>query len=183
MAGSASNLLGLLPASQLTGQVPAATLPAGLLLLSTNNAGDLTNLSAPQLIGVIPASALPANLATLNANDGSGLVNLQPGALPPALQFLNDNNGASALCATDLLTAYNQLNATVPTSFPAPLLGNGQTLTSGVYSISSASTLNLDLILDGLGNANAVFIFQIQGPLSTNANSKVKLVNIGKPFI
>jgi gliding motility-associated-like protein/uncharacterized repeat protein (TIGR01451 family) len=83
----------------------------------------------------------------------------------------------SAACAADLTIAYNQLNATVATIFPAALLGNGQTLTPGVHSITGAATLNLDLTLDGLGNPNAVFIFKIQGPFSTNANSKVKLVN------
>jgi len=83
----------------------------------------------------------------------------------------------SAACAADLTIAYNQLNATVATIFPAALLGNGQTLTPGVHSIAGAATLNLDLTLDGLGNPNAVFIFKIQGPFSTNANSKVKLVN------
>jgi gliding motility-associated-like protein len=86
----------------------------------------------------------------------------------------------SAQCATDLLIAYNQLNATVPTFFPAPLLGNGQILNAGVYSIASPAVLNLDLILDGQGNPNAVFIFQIQGAFSTNVNSKVKLVNGAK---
>lgn len=93
---------------------------------------------------------------------------------------MNDNNGASALAATDLLTAYNQLNATVSTFFPAPLLGNGQILIPGVYSISGAATLNLDLTLNGQGNPNAVFVIKISGPLSTNAGSKVKLINSAK---
>ena len=86
----------------------------------------------------------------------------------------------SAACAADLIVAYNQLNATVATLFPGVLLGNGQTLTPGVHSSPGATTLNLDLTLDGLGNPNAVFIFKIQGPLSTNPNSKVKLVNGAK---
>lgn len=90
---------------------------------------------------------------------------------------MNDNNGISAACASDLLIAYNQLNNTIPTNFPAPLLGNGQILTAGVYSISTASILNLNLSLDGLGDANAIFIFQIHGSFSTNANAKVKLIN------
>lgn len=85
----------------------------------------------------------------------------------------------SAACAADLTIAYNQLNATVATIFPGVLLGSavGQTLTPGVHSTPGATTLNLNLILDGLGNPNAVFIFKILGPLSTNANSKVKLIN------
>lgn len=86
----------------------------------------------------------------------------------------------SAAASGDLIIAYNQLNATVATLFPGVLLGNGQTLTPGVHSCPGATTLNLDLTLDGLGNPNAVFIFKIQGPLSTNANSKVKLVNGAK---
>ncbi len=90
---------------------------------------------------------------------------------------MHDNDGQSAQCAADLLTAYNQLNATTPTFFPAPLIGNGTILTAGVYSISGASTLNGNLILNAQNNPNAVFIFQISGPLSTNANSKVKLIN------
>ena len=141
-------------------QAPNLGSAADFVLFSTN--GALTNVGISQLTGNVGSN----NGFSTNFGNVNGV--------------MNDNNGASALCAADLLTAYNQLNATVPTSFPASLLGNGQTLTSGVYSISSAATLNLNLILDGLGNANAVFIFQIQGPLSTNANSKVKLVNGAK---
>ncbi len=81
---------------------------------------------------------------------------------------------------TDLLSAYNQLNSTTAGFFPAPSLGSGQTLTAGVYSIGSNATLNLDLILNAQGNSNAVFIFKIQGALSTNASSKVKLINGAK---
>jgi len=61
--------------------------------------------------------------------------------------------------------------------FPSDLLGNGQILTPGVYSISDATTLNLDLILDGQSSGDAVFIFQIGASFSTNADSKVKLIN------
>ncbi|MFY7964716.1 MAG: ice-binding family protein, partial [Chitinophagaceae bacterium] len=80
-------------------------------------------------------------------------------------------------CAADLLIAYNQLNTTTANYFPSNLLGNGDTLIAGVYKIFSTATLNLDLYLDAKGNPNAVFIFQIQGALSTNANSKIKLLN------
>ncbi|MDQ3050370.1 MAG: ice-binding family protein [Bacteroidota bacterium] len=93
---------------------------------------------------------------------------------------MHDGDGVSAQCATDLLIAYNQLNSTVPTFFPAPLLGNGQVLIPGVYAISGAATINLNLTLNAQGNANAVFIFKIQGPLSTNANAKIRLSNGAK---
>lgn len=90
---------------------------------------------------------------------------------------MHDNDLVSGQCAADLLTAYNQLNAAVATMFPAPLLGNGQSFNAGVYSVSGAATLNNTLTLNGQGNANAVFIIQISGPLSTNAGSKVILTN------
>lgn len=141
-------------------QAPNLGTAANFVLFSTN--GALTNTGISQLTGHVGSN----NDFSTNFGNVNGV--------------MNDNNGASALCAADLLIAYNQLDATVATNFPSPLLGNGQTLTSGVYSISSATTLNLDLILDGLGNSNSVFIFKIQGPFSTNANSKVKLVNGAK---
>lgn len=90
---------------------------------------------------------------------------------------LHDADGTSAQCAIDLLDAYNELNSTVADYFPSSLLGNGDTLTPGVYSISSAASLNLTLILDAQNDPDAEFIFQIGGPLSTKAGSKVKLIN------
>jgi hypothetical protein len=57
------------------------------------------------------------------------------------------------------------------------VFGNDSTLKAGVYFIGAAATLNLDLTLDAKGDASAVFIFQIAGPLSTNADSKIKLIN------
>ncbi|MBA3663071.1 MAG: DUF3494 domain-containing protein [Bacteroidetes bacterium] len=90
---------------------------------------------------------------------------------------MHDNDLVTGQCATDLLAAYNQLNSTTAAFFPAPLLGNGQSLNAGVYSISGAATLSNTLTLDGQGNANAVFIIKISGPLSTNAGSKVVLMN------
>ncbi len=90
---------------------------------------------------------------------------------------MHDGDGGSGAAAASLLIAYNQLNIAVPTLFPAPLLGNGDTLLPGVYHISSAATLNGKLVLNAQGNPNAVFIFQIQGSFTINASSKVKLIN------
>ncbi|MEO6883338.1 MAG: ice-binding family protein [Bacteroidia bacterium] len=129
-------------------------------LFTTN--GAVTNSGISQITG---------NVGTNNGSStGFGNVN----------GVMHDGDAASAQCSTDLLNAYNQLNATTPTFFPAPLLGNGDTLTAGVYSISAATTLNLNLYLNAQGNPNAVFIFQIQGSFSTSADSKVKLINGAK---
>jgi hypothetical protein len=138
-------------------QAPNLGTAANFVLFSSNGAVSNTGLS--QVTG---------NVGTNNGSSTAfGNVN----------GVMHDNDGASAQCATDVLAAYNQLNALVPTFFPAPLLGNGQVLNAGIYSISGNASLNLDLILDGQSNSNAVFVIQIQGALSTAASSKVKLIN------
>ena len=139
------------------GQAPTLGTAANFVLFSTD--GAVSNTGISQITG---------NVGTNNGSSTAfGNVN----------GIMHDNDGASAQSAADLLVAYNQLNSTIPTFFPSPLLGNGATLIAGVYSISSTASLNLDLTLDAKGNSNAVFIFQIQGAFSTNASSKIKLVN------
>ncbi|MES2574823.1 MAG: ice-binding family protein [Bacteroidota bacterium] len=93
---------------------------------------------------------------------------------------MHDGNGTSAQCGTDLLIAYDQLKSAIPNYFFAPLLGNGQILTAGIYSIPTVTTLNLDLTLDAQGNPDAVFIFKVEAAFATNSNSEVKLVNGAK---
>lgn len=146
------------------GQVPTPTLgtAANFVLFSTNGAVTKVGTSLAHLTG---------NIGTNNGSS-TGFGNVDG--------VMNDQNGVSAQAAADLLSAYNQLNAAVATFFPAPLLGNGQILTAGVYSISASATLDNDLILNGQGNPSAVFIIQIQGAFSTNASSKVKLINGAK---
>ncbi len=80
-------------------------------------------------------------------------------------------------CSADLLVAYGQLNSTVATMFPIPVLGNGQVLFEGIYSIPQAASLNEELIFDAQGNPNAIFIVKIQGAFSTSASSSVRLIN------
>ena len=138
-------------------QAPSLGTAASFVLFSTN--GAVTNTGISRLTG---------NVGTNNGSStGFGNVN----------GVMHDGDSASVHSAAALLIAYHQLNIATPGFFPAPLLGNGQILTAGVYAISSAGTLNSNLILDGQSNPNAVFIFQINGSFSTNASSKVKLIN------
>lgn len=139
------------------GQAPNLGTASSFVLFTS--IGAVTNTGISQLTG---------NVGT-NSGSSTGFGNVNG--------VMHDNDGASAQGAADLLIAYNQLNSTIPAFFPAPLLGNGQILTPGVYSIPSPATLNLGLTLNGLGNPGAVFIFQIHGTFSTAANSKIYLTN------
>lgn len=93
---------------------------------------------------------------------------------------MHDNDGASAQASTDVLSAYNQLAATIPTFFQDSLLGNGQVLTAGVHLIGSASSLNMVLSLNAQNNPNAVFIIKVGGAFSTGPGAQVKLINGAK---
>ena len=138
-------------------QAPNLGITADFVLFSTDGAVSNTGISH-----------LTGKIGTNNgSNTGFGNVN---GGMHAA-------DAITAQAAIDLLLAYNELDVATPGFFPAPLLGNGQTLNAGVYAVAGASTLNGELILDGQTNTDAVFILQIAGPLSTSAGSKITLIN------
>lgn len=86
-------------------------------------------------------------------------------------------NAATAQAANDLLVAYNQLFAIVPTNTThAPAFG-GETIIPGVYAIGGAGSVAGNLILDGGGNPNAIFIFKIGGAFTTAAGTSITLIN------
>jgi hypothetical protein len=81
---------------------------------------------------------------------------------------------------SDLLTAYNQAAGLAPTggNLTGQDLG-GLTLTPGVYSFASSAQLTGTLILNGLGLADPVFVFQIGSTLTTASGSSVVTINDG----
>ncbi|MEP7196559.1 MAG: ice-binding family protein [Saprospiraceae bacterium] len=83
----------------------------------------------------------------------------------------------SAQAATDVMVAYMFMTGITCGTVIGTTLGNGQVLLPDVYCLGAASTLNADLILDGGGDPNALFIFKIEGALSTNTNSNIILTN------
>ncbi len=83
----------------------------------------------------------------------------------------------SAQAAADVSTAYGYLSTLTCGGVLGVTLGNGQLLTPNIYCTGAASTLNGALTLDGQGNPNALFIFQIDGAFATNVNSTVTLIN------
>jgi hypothetical protein len=87
-------------------------------------------------------------------------------------------NAVTAQAMADLSVAYDELFNADPTFAPhAPVLGNGETLTAGVYIIQGAGSIEGSLNLDAGGNAAAIFIFQVQGAFSPGPSSQINLVN------
>lgn len=141
-------------------QAPDLGSAANFVLFSSNGAVSNTGISH-----------LTGNVGT---NNGSST------AFGNVDGVMHDMDGASAQASIDLLLAYNEISGMVATFFPAPSLGNGQTLFAGVDSIGGATTLDLGLTFDAQNDSNAVFIVKIIGSFSASANSKIYLTNGAK---
>jgi hypothetical protein len=129
-------------------------------------------------VGLSPAAG--TNYAGLTQNEVNGTIYSTDGTGPAG----NVNNPALlATAQNDLTTAYGAAAAQTPTSTfnGADNQLGGQTLVAGVYAFGHASTANITaaspLVLNGQGNANAVFVFQASSDLVTSVGSAVDLEN------
>ena len=89
------------------------------------------------------------------------------------------NHGADAVtqqAKDDLVNAYNVL-ARQPVDATVSRDLGGQTLVPGVYFSASTMALTGELVLDGKGDPNAVFVFQVGSSLTTATASSVRLIN------
>ncbi len=126
---------------------------------------------------VIGTAAIPADVGV---SPGSAVVGLGifPLATPGTVHGAIHLNNATAIAAQiDLTTAYNNLAGRPTTvNLTGQDLG-GLTLVPGVYNFASSAQLTGTLKLNGLGNPNSVFIFNIGSSLTTASSSAVSLIN------
>jgi hypothetical protein len=88
------------------------------------------------------------------------------------------SGGATAASAqAELGAAMTALGGMTPTGSVSTL--GGLTLAPGVYSSSSAMNLTGTLTLDGKGNPNAVWVFEVGSALTTASSSMVNVINTG----
>jgi type VI secretion system secreted protein VgrG len=89
---------------------------------------------------------------------------------------INIANGFAGAAQNELTTAYNTA-ANLPSNGANPPDLGGTTVFPGVYTSISSLQLTGTVTLNGLGNANSVFVFQIGSTLTTASNSAVVLIN------
>jgi hypothetical protein len=85
---------------------------------------------------------------------------------------------STLICNNDLPDIYTQLfNVPITDAGHPFIFGNalGETLTPGKYEVASAMTVQMNLILDGGGNQNAVFIFHADGDITLSSFTTILL--------
>jgi hypothetical protein len=141
------------------GQVPDLGINSGFAVFTA--IGAFGNLEATTITGNIGTNA-------------GALTGFPPGVVVGQI-YVADS--VSLQASTDVTIAYDYLDAVTCDSVIGTTLGNNQVLAPKVYCMGAASTLNGNLILDGQGNSNAVFVFKINGAFSTTSLSTITLID------
>ena len=160
-------------------------LTAGLALLSAVALPSMAQAAvAPVALGTSAAYSVlggqtvtntgPSTLAAgLGVDPGTALTGFPPGLVAGATHAAD----APALQAqSDLTIAYDDAAGRAPTASVAGDLV-GQTDVAGVYNSTGPLALSGTLTLDGQGNANSVFIFQVASTLITASASYINMIN------
>jgi hypothetical protein len=90
---------------------------------------------------------------------------------------------STTVCNADLIDIYTQLiNVPITNGAHPFIFGNaeGEILTPGKYEVGSAMTVQLNLILDGGGNQNAMFVFHADGDITLSSFTTIILTNGAK---
>jgi uncharacterized protein with beta-barrel porin domain len=167
-ASTALALTMLAPASSVHAQAPSLGTADSFAVLG----GSTVTNTGPTVIG--GTAARPGNVGV---SPGSAVVGFPPGILAGPGATFHVSDALAIQAQIDLTTAYNTLAARPTTANLTGQNLGGLVLTPGVYSFASAAQLTGALTLNGLGNPNAVFIFNIGSTLTTSSASVVSLVN------
>lgn len=153
---------------------------AAFFLPATSQAN--IDLKSAGNFGVLAATTITSTGFSVVYN---GDVGLQPGSsitgFPPAIVLGEMHIGDAVAQAgqADLASAYAATLLLLPSQDLSGQNLGGLTLTPGVYSFSSSAALAGNLVLDGLGDANAQFVFQIGSTLTTGSFSSISVINNG----
>jgi hypothetical protein len=137
----------------------------------TPNLGTAANFVLFSSVGAVGNTGISQITGNVGTNSGAitGFGNING--------VVHTADASSAQAVTDLQAAWLYLSTLTPTSAIGPVLGSGQTLFAGVYSIAAAGSVVGALNFDAQGNANSVFVITTGGALTTAAGATVNLIN------
>jgi hypothetical protein len=104
--------------------------------------------------------------------------NTQPTGFPPGIVtgVVDVGNAAATQAHSDLVAAYNDVAGRTGGATLAGALA-GATILPGLHTVAGAVSNTGTVTLDGGGNTNAVFVFQVNGAMAMAAGSHVVLTN------
>ncbi|MGC9971344.1 MAG: ice-binding family protein [Bryobacteraceae bacterium] len=106
---------------------------------------------------------------------GTAVTGFPPGQIASGTGALHVADGPAGLAQGALTAAYNDaMGRTLPVTVAGDL--GGRTLAPGLYKSTSTLGITGVLTLDGGGDANSVFIFQVGSGLTTASGSEVRLI-------
>ena len=144
------------------------SLPAAQLPVALGSAGTFSVLAASTVTNTGPTVVN----GDVGVSPGSAVTGFPPGSVVGGAIHAADS--PAALAQNALTVAYNDAaGRTVPITVAGDL--GGLTLTPGLYKSTSSLGITGVLRLDGQGNANSVFIFQVASALTTATGSQVIL--------
>ncbi|MDX6539529.1 MAG: hypothetical protein QOI71_1139 [Gaiellales bacterium] len=123
-------------------------------------------------------SALGAPHTTIRGNLGVK-ANTQPTGFPPGIVLggtTNVGNLAASQAHADLVLAYTDVASRTGGAALGGALA-GVTIAPGLHTVDGAVSNTGTVTLDGGGNPNAVFVFQVNGAMAMAAGSHVVLIN------
>src|SRR6185436_3855119 len=147
-------------------------LPVFLTVILLLSIPHLNFVQSPPSLGSASSFALFTATGAFSNQGASTIVTGDVGtnvgafsAFPPGILVGQKHvaDPASAQAAADVDLAYGSLSPVTCGSVISSTMGNGQSLLPNVYCLGAASTVNGDLILDGQGDPNSIFIFKING--------------------
>ncbi len=160
-------------------KTPFSFLTLILFLIPNLNFGQAPSLGGANSFAVFTAVGAFSNLgATVVTGDIGTDVGLFSG-FPPGVVMgsIHVADPVADQAAIDVAAAYVLLDGMTCNTVLGVTLGGGQMLTPDIYCIGAAATLNGTLVLDGQGDPNSLFIFQIDGALATGTLASVVLIN------
>ncbi|MDB6137678.1 MAG: hypothetical protein JWO94_750 [Verrucomicrobiaceae bacterium] len=149
------------------------------------NSFDALYAAGPVSLGQAADFAVLAGSTVTNTGSSSlfGDVGVSPGTaitgFPPGTftGTLHSNDASAIQAQNDALSAYNIQSALPVTQILTGQDLGGLTLTPGVYHFASAAQLTGTLTLDGLGQADPLFVFQVGDTLTTASNASIVDIN------
>ncbi|MCX5806745.1 MAG: ice-binding family protein [Proteobacteria bacterium] len=147
-------------------------------------------LNSAQSFAVLGSSTVTNDHSTSQSTQVYGNLGVTPGTSVTGFYpdgtvsggTIHKNDGVAQLAKADATAVYNTLSGLpYDHNYSSFVLGSAgyDTLSPGVYYFSSSAQLTGALTLDGGGNADATWVFQIGSTLTTASDSSVNVINTG----